>query len=599
MERALKRLLRIYPVARNWITLSNYMAPLQSVQNVSQMYSTNLTDCSQLEDANRSLMGRNMYNNLKKLQEPIKILELAATNYTNMSLHDALNTLTALFKVSKMKNDISSTNHLGFTQSNTLLIQSLLQMIRGNINEMSLNNIIFTTFLLNKLESTPLRDALLIALPMVFETQLPTKLDTDDLPLLLWSLRFIIEYNIQNSDVYDIIFKSLWKQENNLNISAAKSIFYSLCHISELSPIACELLSKVQNILISMAKELNIQEITMICTKLSVIVVSNRHGSIFYNEIFLDALVNSALSSNINFVKGIYILKILNDFNHVHIPFLEYLAARCFENQSLLKDMTFHKMSIFLEGLVNADYKPLFWDTIKDTIMENIKIDNGPYNRLFIRLALHLVALDCYSSNLLNYVFSIFIRNNEPLRDVYTREILLLYQSVKTLYPMYNGSWPQEHLLEYANTIKLIPPTYSLQPGLERALGGPQYVHNNLRTKLGHYIDHVVVMRKGGYPIAINIDSPNNNVIYIEDLQTPSESQMIFIFNLPDTAYAVNSQRLKSTWALKIKSIEALTKSNTIIINSSCWMKLPEHERIPYLMQAIRLKCDDFLVSTN
>lgn len=70
----------------------------------------------------------------------------------------------------------------------------------------------------------------------------------------------------------------------------------------------------------------------------------------------------------------------------------------------------------------------------------------------------------------------------------------------------------------------------------------------------------------------------------------------ILIFNFPDTAYAVNSQRLKSTWLLKIRSAEALTKSNTIAISSSSWMKLPEHERVPYLMQAIRLKSEDLSI---
>lgn len=67
----------------------------------------------------------------------------------------------------------------------------------------------------------------------------------------------------------------------------------------------------------------------------------------------------------------------------------------------------------------------------------------------------------------------------------------------------------------------------------------------------------------------------------------------ILIFNLPEAAYAVNSQRIKSTWLLKIKSVEALIKTNAIVINSSSWMKLPEYERLPYLMRAIRLKCED------
>lgn len=73
----------------------------------------------------------------------------------------------------------------------------------------------------------------------------------------------------------------------------------------------------------------------------------------------------------------------------------------------------------------------------------------------------------------------------------------------------------------------------------------------------------------------------------------------ILIFNLPNTAYAVNSQRLKSTWLLKIKSAEALLKTNTIAINSTSWAKLPEYEKVPYLMQAIRLKCKDLSASVN
>ena len=55
----------------------------------------------------------------------------------------------------------------------------------------------------------------------------------------------------------------------------------------------------------------------------------------------------------------------------------------------------------------------------------------------------------------------------------------------------------------------------------------------------------------------------------------------------------MNSQRIKSTWSLKIKSVEALIKTNVIAINSSSWMKLPEYEKVPYLMRAIRLKCED------
>ncbi|EFN64702.1 hypothetical protein EAG_06931 [Camponotus floridanus] len=451
------------------------------------------------------------------------------------------------------------------------------------------------------MDSTPLRDALLIALPLVFEAQLPTKLESDNIVNLIWSLRYVNENNINNAEIKDIIFKSLWKYENDLDVQTACIIFYNLCSIYVLSPIAFELLSKVQKILIANAKNLYIEEVIKILEKLIFVTTMNKnHGYKFYNETLVDACVNSALSSNINFNSGIHLLKLLNDLNYAHIPFLEYLAAKCFQDPNLLKDASFFKVSIFLEGLNNADYKPVFWDIIRDAIFAS-EVENKFFRKSMIKFALLLTALDCYNPNLLKKVFSENIKIRiDKRKNIYAKEILLLYQSVKTLYPTYDGPLPSQEILEYAFNISPTFPKYSIKAALELALGGPQYICNNLRTKLGHHIDHVVVMRKGGYPVAINtVMSNETNTIYIEDIPTPSESQIILIFNLPDTAYAVNSQRLKSTWLLRIKSAEELTKSNTIAINSTSWAKLFEHEKVPYLMQAIRLKCEDLSDSVN
>jgi len=42
-----------------------------------------------------------------------------------------------------------------------------------------------------------------------------------------------------------------------------------------------------------------------------------------------------------------------------------------------------------------------------------------------------------------------------------------------------------------------------------------------------HISDHLIVMRKGGYPVALNqITSNSASKTYVEDLQVPSDSQM-------------------------------------------------------------------------
>ncbi|XP_012226400.1 FAST kinase domain-containing protein 2, mitochondrial-like [Linepithema humile] len=631
MDRTLNRLFRLYPVARNWTILSNYITPLQSMQSMSRTCS--LTDYTQLEDVAQPLI-----KSAKLPYQFMKILDKAAQKSTNMTVREAVSTMSALYDISKytykdihMKHTEKVETHTGFINlcdvlnrnirdmkrhdiieilkilsflnipSNSVLIQSLLQMIRANINEMSLYEIIFTVFLLKKMDSTPLRDALLIALPLVFETHFFTKLQSDDVTILNWSIRFINEFNIKNQEVYNILFKSLLMHENNIAPKTAWSIFLNLCQVSYLPPIAFDVLANIQQILITNAKEFSITKIIKTLSSLQFVVAMNKtHGYKFYNEALVDALVNSALSSDINFHSGIHLLKLLNNLNYAHIPLLEYLAAKCFEQPDLLKDATYIKLFSFLEGFIYADYKPVFWDTIRDAILAN-QVENKSTGKSIIRFALYLTALDCYSPSLLSKVFSYNIKNNEEAyTDILAREMLLLYQSIKTLYPMYEGPWPSQDTLEYITNLDPIMPTFSLKAALELALGGPLYIHNNLKTKLGHHIDHVVVMRKGGYPIAINTMAPDKmNINYVEDIQTPSESQTILIFNLPDTAYAVNSQRLKSTWSLRIKSAEVLINSNTVAIHSSSWMKLPEYERVPYLMQAIKLKCEDFSVSVN
>lgn len=223
----------------------------------------------------------------------MKILEKAAKNYANMTVQDAISTIFTLFKASKYKEeDLKNIKeHIGFIRLwevlnrdirlmktneiicslrmliyfkisvNCILAQSLLQMIRANINEMSLQDIMNIIILLKKMDNTPLRDALLIALPIVYEAQLPTKLDSDNIFMLTQSLRFISENNIDNPELQSTILKSLQKFENDLDIQTACSIFCSLCVASYLPPIAFELLLNIQKILISDAKQLSVAEI--------------------------------------------------------------------------------------------------------------------------------------------------------------------------------------------------------------------------------------------------------------------------------------------------------------------------------------------------
>ena len=98
-----------------------------------------------------------------------------------------------------------------------------------------------------------------------------------------------------------------------------------------------------------------------------------------------------------------------------------------------------------------------------------------------------------------------------------------------------------------------LAPSPSLEPALQEALGGPEYLTSGLLTRFGHYIgiylfffsfcslftqadelfffvfrsDYMAVLRPGGLPVAINADPrkdtpPSSETIrYVEGIKLP------------------------------------------------------------------------------
>ena len=97
-------------------------------------------------------------------------------------------------------------------------------------------------------------------------------------------------------------------------------------------------------------------------------------------------------------------------------------------------------------------------------------------------------------------------------------------------------------------------------------------------------------MRPGGYPVAINASTPDSEAIpYIENLKISSDCQLILIKLLKPTAYVVNGERLRGVYDLDIRTLER-AGYDVVSINLTKWESLMDYEKIPFLMQQIRLK---------
>jgi len=101
-------------------------------------YITSLTDHTQLEDCVSPIERNYVSTNIKTPCKSVEILEKAAKTHTNMTVHNAINMIFALFKASKyMEEDLQSIKqHIGF--------KCLWEVLNRNVKFMETNEIIIS-----------------------------------------------------------------------------------------------------------------------------------------------------------------------------------------------------------------------------------------------------------------------------------------------------------------------------------------------------------------------------------------------------------------------------------------------------------------------
>lgn len=183
------------------------------------------------------------------------------------------------------------------------IAQVLLQLIRQNVNDLSLHQIIFLDFLLKQFKSSPLVDGLLIALPIVFEVYLPTKMDRQNVGHLAEYLQYISKKRVSDSCI-ELIVHNLIKcidQGGQLDPRIANSIIWSICDM-EANAFFKELYEKAMNALVSQTDQLEHRDLQ---TTLSKIVYKH---SFYYNEAFVDNCANYIIEHDLGFEEAVFTL---------------------------------------------------------------------------------------------------------------------------------------------------------------------------------------------------------------------------------------------------------------------------------------------------
>lgn len=192
---------------------------------------------------------------------------------------------------------------------NSEIAMTLLHMIRNQINDITLDHIIFLEFLLKKVEPTPLIEAFKIALPMLLQMQLGTKMDHENIGQLTDLLYFVTRNPVSQQCVMNIV-SALTLHGHELSHDEARSIVWSLADLKQFNVNHKKLLENSLQVLTKSLHNLSFELVELTLTKL--IDKYNQRFAFFYNEQFYNKCSSYIIDNNIGFMNAIYVQKKFN-----------------------------------------------------------------------------------------------------------------------------------------------------------------------------------------------------------------------------------------------------------------------------------------------
>ncbi|XP_022247414.1 FAST kinase domain-containing protein 5, mitochondrial-like [Limulus polyphemus] len=468
---------------------------------------------------------------------------------------------------------------------------SLCQMIRHTINDLKLSEIIFLDFLFHQQKPTPLVSALKMALPLVMESQLDIQLDHDDVNQVARCLTIAIKKNLKSSTV-DKLVQILLRCPSELQVQEAFGVCLTITQMKYPTEEASQLLNEVLEVLVIKIDGLSVKQISWI--------LSQAIKQKLYHKKLFEVISKKALAEHWQMGQLCTLLQalVLNEF--VFVDLLMHLAKEIISNpSSVYSDPQVSPLSV-AEGFALSGFSPPHaeevWRVLAGSTEKLSKLEEkAPH--LYIKFFSCLAQLDFFPLDLLEKMLKTQLidqtLSNHRFKKHY-EEVLIdacILHRTSPLGPFLPSEKISEAIrLEFNSRISR---EFPLQKYLEIAVGGPQFLKTGLQTRSGHFIDHMIVMRKGDYPVAIN-DSTKESSAYFchrfdlcEDVPLPFDGRRVAIVVADKTFYCREPPFLKGYVKSKIKSLSQ-TGFSPVLINLERWSELLDHEKIPYLMREVK-----------
>ncbi|XP_017757412.1 PREDICTED: uncharacterized protein LOC108548801 [Eufriesea mexicana] len=568
---------------------------------------TFLSNLSTLSNHDNSIIKKSMENNNIVNSNIENILKNIEQNYKNMNVKTAVNIMDCLYNEHDKRKELHLVYFTEFeyickvllkdirslstydtikvlrnlltlnVPPNTVIIQTLLQLIRVSINKLTIKQIMRLYYMLYNVQKSPLIESLLLALPHVLEQQAQIELDSTSTNLME-VLQFCIM--TKNLETQRYVISLLFKNKQNIKLPHAINIFGVICNLPELCPVSKQLLFYIQKIIERDYKKLNISETNWLLLNISKKCMNLKTE--FYCKVLIDKLCFNILSYHTSPKDDLHTIIYLNNMHHSNILLLEKLVEKYLKDTDTLKMCSIHQVHHFIKGFVIADYRPHNWETI-GRMLQNFIINIDYPICYIVSTVYYLLSLNCYCPKLIEKAF--ILHNNVTV--TIKEHILKLYWCIKLLYPEYNGIMPDETKLNQIKIKHKGNNVSDLMKSLVEVIGDARYIKSGLKTKFGTFVDHVVVIQPDGF---LMNTSSYGNIIFVEELVSLTEGSKFLFFAFPVEAYSINEKCMLSTVKMELKALETLSGFHTVVINPYLWNNLVDKEKILHLHKIMRSK---------
>lgn len=451
--------------------------------------------------------------------------------------------------------------------SNSKLTQAVLQMLKNQINDLSLKQMIFLDFLLRKMPLTPLSDALLTAIPILLSNAL-TSAALSDLSLNDLSQAFTIccQGKVEGTGT---LLQEMYSRGSVRSVSMAMSLVWTLTQMSS-SRMLSRLLTTEQQLtrdvimkecLEILAKETDALSRTQIDSTLTKISDGyTKRDQSCYNERFLQAVALHSCRTSIPFEPAGHILRKMMKMYYLSDELVHYIVRVIISRPEEVPEARLGVLPILSALAITTSLPKHDLKEALDIIMthKSLRLDAEEYyKKPLLVVAIDLLSAGYFHPPLMNILtspdtLSMFM-SKYPKDDPNQKRLLVVDQALGQVFQS-PCRVPESFLEPGRKLLANQPPTRSsLKAMLLQILHDPSCLVSGVLVD-GTYIDHMLALDPEGVPIKLKSDdNPLMRNPSVDTLDVPPEATKLAILDVGSsmvfrpTNILQGQQRLRQT----------------------------------------------------